>query len=66
MLVRCLAVEWRGPADRGQRDHPRSGPYDIAVSVLDAAELPAAIAVEWFKQPDDVVPDRPLPRRASR
>jgi len=29
---------------------------DIAVGIIDAPNLPPSIRMEWFKQPDDVVP----------
>jgi 3-oxoacyl-[acyl-carrier protein] reductase len=56
MLVRCLAVEWR--ASRIAVNEIIPGPVHTAmgVGVLDASSLPPAIALEWFKQPDDVVP----------
>jgi 3-oxoacyl-[acyl-carrier protein] reductase len=56
MLVRCLAVEWRARRIAVNEIIPGPVRTDIAVSVIDADELPAAIALEWFKQPDDVVP----------
>lgn len=56
MLVRCLAVEWR--EDRIAVNEIIPGPVrtDIAVGMIDAPNLPPAIRLEWFKQPDDVVP----------
>jgi 3-oxoacyl-[acyl-carrier protein] reductase len=56
MLVRCLAVEWR--ASRIAVNEIIPGPVHTAmgVGVLDASSLPPALAREWFKRPDDVVP----------
>jgi len=56
MLVRCLAVEWRPARIAVNEIIPGPVQTAISVGVLDASELPAAIRLEWFKQPEDVVP----------
>ncbi len=56
MLVRCLAVEWREARIAVNEIIPGPVRTDIAVGVLDAAHLPPAIRMEWFKQPADIVP----------
>jgi 3-oxoacyl-[acyl-carrier protein] reductase len=56
MLVRCLAVEWREQRIAVNEIIPGPVRTEIAVDVIDAANLPPAIALEWFKEPEDVVP----------
>jgi 3-oxoacyl-[acyl-carrier protein] reductase len=56
MLVRCLAVEWRPLRIAVNEIIPGPVRTDIGVGVIDAPNLPPAIRLEWFKQPDDVVP----------
>jgi len=56
MLVRCLAVEWR--PDHIAVNEIIPGPVRTAIgtSILDAPNLPPGVRMEWFKQPEDVVP----------
>ncbi len=56
MLVRCLAVEWRAQRIAVNEIIPGPVRTDIGVGIIDAPNLPPAIRMEWFKQPDDVVP----------
>ena len=56
MLVRCLAVEWRPRRIAVNEIIPGPVRTDIGVGIIDAPNLPPAIRMEWFKQPDDVVP----------
>lgn len=56
MLVRCLAVEWRDRRIAVNEIIPGPVRTDIGVGIIDAPNLPPAIRMEWFKQPDDVVP----------
>ena len=56
MLVRCLAVEWRESRIAVNEIIPGPVRTEIAVGALDAPGLPPAIRMEWFKQPEDVVP----------
>ena len=56
MLVRCLAVEWRPSRIAVNEIIPGPVHTSMGVGLLDAANLPPAIALEWFKEPDDVVP----------
>lgn len=56
MLVRCLAVEWREARIAVNEIVPGPVRTEIAVDMLEAPQLPTAIALEWFKQPEDVVP----------
>jgi 3-oxoacyl-[acyl-carrier protein] reductase len=56
MLVRCLAVEWRASRIAVNEIIPGPVRTDIGVGIIDASNLPPAIRLEWFKQPEDVVP----------
>jgi len=56
MLVRCLAVEWRASRIAVNEIIPGPVRTEIGVGIIDADGLPPAIRMEWFKQPDDVVP----------
>jgi 3-oxoacyl-[acyl-carrier protein] reductase len=56
MLTRCLAVEWRDVPIAVNEIVPGPVRTAMAAGILDAPGLPAEVRLDWFKQPEDVVP----------
>jgi 3-oxoacyl-[acyl-carrier protein] reductase len=56
MLVRCLAVEWRAVPIAVNEIIPGPVKTVMAWRVLDSPQLPDGVRLDWYKEPEDVVP----------